>query len=41
VRFSNGKDISIQQLNSGVTAVVVQLLEKTPVQTPVSAFEQA
>ena len=41
VRFANGKDISIQQLNSGVTAVVIQLLEKAPVATQVPAFERA
>ncbi len=41
VRFSNGKDISIQQLNSGVTAVVVQMLEKAPAAPAVRAFERA
>ena len=40
VRFANGKEISLQQLNSGVHAVVIQLLEKAPV-APVSIFERA
>ena len=30
VRFSNGKEISLQQLNSGVSAVVTELLETAP-----------
>ena len=30
VRFSNGKEISLQQLNSGVSAVVTDLLETAP-----------
>jgi hypothetical protein len=35
VRFSNGKEISLQQLNSGVSAVVTELLEVAPtVKTP-------
>ena len=41
LRFANGKEISIQQLNSGVSAVVVQMAE--PASTPVNAniFETA
>ena len=30
VRFTNGKEISLQQLNSGVSAVVTELLEAAP-----------
>ena len=41
IRFRNGKDVSIQQLNSGVTAVVVQMLEKAPEATAFRAFERA
>ncbi len=42
LRFSNGKCVSLQQLNTGVTAVVVQMLENAPVAAPVaSAFERA
>ena len=40
VRFANGKEISIQQLNSGVSAVVVQMLEKAPKEA-IPAFERA
>ena len=41
IRFRNGKDVSIQQLNSGVTAVVVQMLEKAPEAPAFRAFERA
>ena len=41
IRFRNGKDISIQQLNSGVTAVVVQMLETMPAASAIRAFERA
>ena len=41
IRFRNGKDISIQQLNSGVTAVVVQMLETMPTAPAIRAFERA
>jgi hypothetical protein len=41
IRFRNGKDISIQQLNSGVSAVVVQMLETIPTAPAIRAFERA
>jgi len=41
VRFRNGKDVSIQQLNSGVTAVVVQTTEIRQILPKVAAFERA
>ena len=41
VRFRNGKDVSIQQLNSGVTAVVVQSMEIPQILPKVAAFERA
>ncbi len=41
VRFRNGKDVSIQQLNSGVTAVVVQTKEIPQILPKVAAFERA
>ncbi len=41
IRFRNGKDISIQQLNSGVSAVVVQTLETMPAAPAIRAFERA
>ena len=40
VRFRNGKDVSIQQLNSGVTAVVVQTMEIPQIIPKVAAFER-
>ena len=39
VRFANGKEISLQQLNSGVSAVVIQLLETA--QTATQAASRA
>ncbi len=41
LRFANGKEISIQQLNSGVSAVVVQMAEQAPApaRAPASIFE--
>jgi hypothetical protein len=41
IRFRNGKDISIQQLNSGVSAVVVQMVETMPTAPAIRAFERA
>ena len=41
IRFRNGKDLSIQQLNSGVSAVVVQMLETIPATSPLRTFERA
>ena len=41
IRFRNGKDLSIQQLNSGVSAVVVQMLETMPAAPAIRAFERA
>ena len=40
VRFRNGKDVSIQQLNSGVTAVVVQTMEIPHIIPKIAAFER-
>ena len=40
VRFRNGKDVSIQQLNSGVTAVVVQTMEIPHLIPKIAAFER-
>jgi len=41
IRFRNGKEMSIQQLNSGVSAVVVQMLEAIPAAAALRAFERA
>ena len=41
LRFANGKEISIQQLNSGVMAVVVQTTEIPQILPKVAAFERA
>jgi hypothetical protein len=41
VRFRNGKDVSIQQLNSGVSAVVVQMAEQTLAPAPADMFATA
>jgi len=41
LRFDNGREISIQQLNSGVSAVIVQMVEKAPEKPPIRAFERA
>jgi len=41
LRFANGKEISMQQLSSGVAAVVVQLAEVTPAPINASVLENA
>jgi len=41
IRFRNRKDISIQQLISGVSAVVVQMVETMPTAPAIRAFERA
>ncbi len=41
LRFDNGREISIQQLNSGVSAVIVQTVDKTQEAPTIRAFERA
>lgn len=41
LRFANGKEISIQQLNSGVSAVVVQMAETASMPADAKVFATA
>ena len=41
LRFANGREISIQQLNSGVSAVVIQMAEQAPTPARATVFETA